>query len=194
MCLMVAKLAGACGFAAETYALANGPTWCTSIRLLPSPAPRRRGAPTLPATPLVSVRGWIRDRLVGFLASFGTERAFVSTRYSDLAPEPAVLAEPCAARPRNWIVLPCTFPAERHAGLGRPRVYITEQAVHPDPIAGTREREERRPEDVEAIVHPSPGVDDAPPATVLRGDSSHCLPTIVPSSQSSQQQQSRAPA
>src|SRR3990172_1465632 len=133
----------------------------------------------LPTAPLVSVRWRTRDGLVGFFGSFDGERAVVSVLDLDLAPQPTVFAELHAAGPRNWIVLPGTFPAERHAGFGPPRVYIGEQAVHPEPVGATCEREERRAEDVEAVVHPGAGVDDAPPAPVLGRDSSHRFRTIA---------------
>ncbi len=54
-----------------------------------------------------------------------------------------------------------------------------EETVHPEPIAGTREGEERWPEHVEAVVHPGPGVDDAPPAAVLGRNRTHGLRMIA---------------
>ena len=56
--------------------------------------------------------GGSENWLVGFFSSFGGERAVVSILDLDLAPQPTVFAELHAAGPRDWVVLPRTFPAK----------------------------------------------------------------------------------
>ncbi len=51
--------------------------------------------------------------------------------------------------------------------------------MHPEPIAETCEGEQRRAKDVEAVVDPGPGVDDAPPAAVLGRNRTHGLRMIA---------------
>ena len=60
---------------------------------------------------------------------------------------------------------------------------VGEQTVHAKPVTVPGEREQSRAQDVQAVVDPSPGLYNAPPAAVLSGVgdvmASHLLETLI---------------
>ena len=125
----------------------------------------------------------MRYRRLGRLGPDRHEGARIAVLDADPPAEPTVLAKLHAAGTAHLIVLPGSLPTERRACLRSFHVYVGEQAVHPKPIPVPGERDHRRSEIIEPVIHPLRGFRDLPPADDVSGNVDHNARTFTSRSQ-----------